>query len=141
VLVRELNAADKKQAIALWREAGLTRSWNDPGRDFDRALDGATSAVLGGIDRDHLVGTVMVGHDGHRGWAYYLAASRASRRSGVGRRMMDEAERWLRARGAVKLNLMVRHSNSGVLEFYEQLGYVDAGVTVLARWLSDAPDA
>ena len=50
---------------------------------------------------------------------------------------MDEAEQWLRRRGVVKLNLMVRHSNRAVVGFYEQLGYNDAEVTVLSRWLVD----
>jgi ribosomal protein S18 acetylase RimI-like enzyme len=51
--------------------------------------------------------------------------------------MMQEAESWLRERGAVKLNLMVRNGNTEALGFYQQLGYEDAEVTVLARWLVD----
>lgn len=77
----------------------------------------------------------MVGHDGHRGWVYYLAVKPANRRGGVGSRLMQEAESWLRERDVVKLNLMVRHSNAEALSFYQQLGYEDAEVTVLARWL------
>jgi ribosomal protein S18 acetylase RimI-like enzyme len=80
---------------------------------------------------------VMVGHDGHRGWVYYLAVKRAHRRRGLGRRVMQEAESWLRERGAVKLQLMVRDANAGALGFYRQLGYEGADVTVLARWLVD----
>ena len=135
--VRELSAADRGAATALWAEAGLTRPWNDPGEDFDRALRGATSCVLGAFDHDGLAATVMIGEDGHRGWVYYLAVSPSRRRAGLGRRMMSEAERWLRDRGAVKLNLMVRYTNADALGFYEQLGYQDAGVTVFARWLRD----
>jgi ribosomal protein S18 acetylase RimI-like enzyme len=93
--------------------------------------------VLGALDGGELVATVMVGHDGHRGWVYYLAVKPGIRRRGLGRRMMQESESWLRARGAVKLNLMVRHSNAEALGFYQRLGYQDAGVTVLARWLID----
>jgi ribosomal protein S18 acetylase RimI-like enzyme len=77
----------------------------------------------------------MVGHDGHRGWVYYLAVDPRSRRRGLGRRMMQAAEAWLRKREAVKLNVMVRRENAGALGFYERLGYEDAEVTTLARWL------
>ena len=135
--IRELKAADRDAATGLWQDAGLTRPWNEPTSDFDRALSGTTSAVLGALDAGELAATVMVGHDGHRGWAYYLAVKPGNRRSGLGRRMMQEAERWLRERGAVKLNLMVRDSNSAALGFYQHLGYEDSRVTVLARWLVD----
>lgn len=64
---------------------------------------------------------------------YYLVVKPANRGGGVGRRLMQEAESWLRERDVVKLNLMVRHSNAEALSFYQQLGYVDAEVTVLAR--------
>jgi ribosomal protein S18 acetylase RimI-like enzyme len=81
---------------------------------------------------------VMVGHDGHRGWVYYLAVKLGNRRHGLGRRMMQEAEAWLRERGVMKLNLMVRDGNAEALGFYQQLGYEDAHATVLARWLVDS---
>jgi GNAT superfamily N-acetyltransferase len=135
--IRELKAADRDAATSLWQDAGLTRPWNEPAIDFDRALSGPTSAVLGALDAGELAATVMVGHDGHRGWAYYLAVKQGNRRSGLGRRMMQEAELWLRERGAVKLNLMVRDSNSAALGFYQHLEYEDSRVTVLARWLVD----
>ncbi len=135
--LRELTTADRERAASLWTESGLTRPWNDPAADFDRAIAGPTSVILGAFDGDALSGTVMVGHDGHRGWVYYLAVSPDRRRAGLGRRLMEDAERWLRQRGVVKLNLMVRHTNHEALSFYERLGYNDAEVTVLARWLRD----
>src|SRR5687768_13569030 len=102
---RELTASDRVGAAGLWEEAGLTRPWNDPGGDFDRAISGTTSAVLGALDHGGLVATVMVGHDGHRGWVYYLAVKRRRRGGRLGRRMIQEAEAWLRERGVRKLNL------------------------------------
>lgn len=133
--IRELTVADREAATGLWEEAGLTRPWNEPASDFDRALGGPTSTVLGAFDEHGLAATAMVGHDGHRGWAYYLAVRQAKRRGGLGRRMMQAAEDWLRGRGVVKLNLMVRHDNAEALGFYQRLGYEDAEVTVFARWL------
>jgi len=133
--IRELTATDRDAATALWAEAGLVRPWNDPTSDFDRAASGMTSAVLGAVDAGELAATVMVGHDGHRGWVYYLAVDPGKRRSGLGRHMMQKAEGWLRQRGVVKLNLMVRNGNDGALNFYRQLGFEDANVTVLAHWL------
>jgi ribosomal protein S18 acetylase RimI-like enzyme len=86
--IRELTATDRDAATALWAEAGLVRPWNDPTSDFDRAVGGMTSAVLGAVDAGELAATVMVGHDGHRGWVYYLAVDPGQRRSGLGRHMI-----------------------------------------------------
>jgi ribosomal protein S18 acetylase RimI-like enzyme len=134
--IRDLIPEDIEQASALWHRAGLTRPWNPPERDLQRALDGETSTVLGAFDDGNLVGTVMVGHDGHRGWVYYLAVDEGRRGSGLGKQLMTAAEQWLKANGAVKVQLMVRSTNESVLGFYDSLGYEDADVRVRAKWLS-----
>src|SRR5262249_54570623 len=73
--VEVLTNDDRVAAAELWAAVELTRPWNDPLVDFDRAIEGPTSTVLGLRDDGNIVGTVMVGHDGHRGWIYYLAVS------------------------------------------------------------------
>ncbi|TFC34053.1 GNAT family acetyltransferase [Cryobacterium sp. MDB1-18-2] len=133
--IADLTPADLGSASALWDQAGLTRPWNPPELDLLRALAGETSTVLGLFDGKILVGTVMVGHDGHRGWVYYLAVDDTHRGTGLGRRLMVAAEDWLRERGVVKLQLMVRSANAAVLSFYDRLGYEDADVQVRAKWL------
>jgi ribosomal protein S18 acetylase RimI-like enzyme len=82
--IRELEASDVERVTALWREVDLVRPWNDPDGDFHGAIAGATSAVLGAELGGLLVGTVMVGFDGHRGWLYYVAVAPSAQRSGVG---------------------------------------------------------
>lgn len=135
--VRELTGVDAPSVVALWADAGLTRPWNDAAKDFQRALDGATSAVLGLKQDDELIGTVMVGHDGHRGWVYYLAVGEVHQREGIGSELMSAAEEWLRKNGAVKVQLMVRSENDSVLNFYGSVGYESNDVKVLSRWLED----
>lgn len=137
MIVEELRTAHRAKTVALWTEVGLTRPWNDPLEDFDRALSGSTSTVLGLENADGLMGTAMVGHDGHRGWVYYLAVAPAHQGRGLGAQLMAAAERWLRDQGAVKVQVMVRHSNQPVVAFYEKIGYEDADIYVLARWLDD----
>ncbi len=123
-------------AVSLWHEVGLTRPWNDPHDDLRRALAGPTSTVLAARDeRGELLGTAMVGHDGHRGWVYYLAVSPRHQRQGIGRALMHASESWLRERGVPKLNLMVRTTNTDVIAFYEGLGYADDQVVVPGRFL------
>jgi ribosomal protein S18 acetylase RimI-like enzyme len=133
--IRRAEPADRDAVIATWEAAGLTRPWNDPVLDFDRALAGATSTILVGVDDSTVIATAMVGEDGHRGWVYYLAVREDARGRGLGREMMAAVEDWLRAAGAVKVQLMVRESNAGVIGFYEALGYTDDQVRVLGRRL------
>lgn len=133
--VRELSALDVAVAVTLWDEAGLTRPWNNPVDDFHRAVNGASSTILGIKVDDEVVGTVMVGDDGHRGWVYYLAVTSEYRRMGLGAALMCAAEAWLREHGAVKIQLMVRDANAAGLSFYYALGYDDNEVKVLSRRL------
>lgn len=134
--VDELTERDGDEAVALWEAVGLTRPWNDPVADFRRCDEGSSSAILGVRDGDRLVGTVMVGDDGHRGWVYYVAVATDRRREGIGSALLAAAEEWLRARGAVKLQLMVRDDNVAARAFYEERGFVVNDVTVFSRWLT-----
>ena len=76
--------------------------------------EGPSSTVLALVDDADLLGTVMVGHDGHRGWVYYLAVSPDCRGQGLGRQLVAAAESWCRDRGVPRVQLMVRASNSSV---------------------------
>jgi hypothetical protein len=135
MVIEELSEADENAATMLWEETGLTRPWNDPATDFHRAREGSTSAVLGLRDDGEIVGTVMVGFDGHHGWIYYLAVTPRRQRQGLGTVLMIAAEGWLRAKGAAKVQLMVRSENTDALGFYQQIDYEEARVVVLSRWL------
>lgn len=84
-----------------------------------------------------LVGTAMVGEDGHRGWIYYLAADPQWQRRGVGRALMGAAEKWLRRRGVWKLNLLVRRDNLDATGFYQRLGFSETETVCLQKHLVD----
>lgn len=135
VVIRPVEDRHVEAVVALWEACGLTRPWNPPRADIARARGRPNSELLLALDGERLLGTVMVGEDGHRGWVYYLAVDPGRRGRGLGRALMAAAEAWLRARGIRKLELMVRRSNSAVTGFYARLGYREEPVVVLARWL------
>ena len=122
-------------ALGLWHEAGVTRPWNNPMADLRRALDGPSCTVLAGLQDGALIATAMVGHDGHRGWVYYVVVPLTARGRGHGREIMRAAEAWLAARDIPKLNLMVRSDNEATTAFYAALGYGRDDVIVLSKRL------
>ena len=120
---------------ALWQRCGLTRPWNDPAADIALARSGPNATVLVGRDDSRLVASVLVGHDGHRGWVYYVAVDPDCQHKGYGRLIMDAAEGWLRGRGIEKMQLMVRPDNREVQAFYQSLGYFEQQRIIFAKWL------
>jgi ribosomal protein S18 acetylase RimI-like enzyme len=133
--LRDFREADRARLIALWDACGLTRPWNDANNDVDRSMTARDATILVGLVDDKLVGSVMAGHDGHRGWVYYLAVDPQYRGHGHGRELMEEAGLWLASRGAPKLELMVRNGNGRAARFYEALGFERQDVTVYGKWL------
>jgi len=134
--IRRAAPEDETNVVALWRSCDLVASYNDPGADFRFARAGACSDVLvGADDTGRICGSVMVGHDGHRGWLYYVASAPDSRDSGIGRQMVQAAEDWLRQKGVVKAQLLVRETNTKVVSFYERLGYEVAPRVIMGKWL------
>jgi ribosomal protein S18 acetylase RimI-like enzyme len=133
--IRAFRPADEDRVVALWREGGLVRPCNNPRKDIARKLRVRPEWFLVAESDGRLVASMMVGYDGHRGWINYLAVEAGSQRRGVGRAMMDEAERILRAAGCPKINLQIRRSNAAVIAFYAELGYVADDVVSLGKRL------
>jgi ribosomal protein S18 acetylase RimI-like enzyme len=77
----------------------------------------------------------MAGYDGHRGWINYLAVHPDHQQTGIGRRMVEEVEIRLLAIGCPKINLQVRSTNTGVIEFYTRIGYKTDDVVSLGKRL------
>jgi ribosomal protein S18 acetylase RimI-like enzyme len=127
--------ADIPAVVALWHACGLTRPWNDPASDIALARREPNSTVLIGRDSGAIVATAMVGHDGHRGWVYYVATDPERRQQGFGRVIMNAAEDWLRAAGLAKVQLMVRRENARAGAFYQSIGYAESQTIVFAKWL------
>lgn len=138
--VRDLRPEEADAAVALWHSCELTRPWNDPAVDLRNALANPTSTVLAAVDGADLVGTAMVGYDGHRGWVYYVAVRPQRQGEGIGRALMETCERWLADRGVPKLQLMVRDGNPAH-GFYRSLGYADQQTVVLGRFLDPELEA
>jgi ribosomal protein S18 acetylase RimI-like enzyme len=133
--IKRYEPRDEESVVRLWTECGLVVPWNNPRRDIQRKLQVQADMFLVACVDDQVVATVMAGYEGHRGWINYLAVSPPCQRAGVGRRMMEEAEALLRAAGCPKINLQVRSTNAGVIEFYKRIGFKVDDVVSLGKRL------
>jgi ribosomal protein S18 acetylase RimI-like enzyme len=138
--IRSYQPSDELTVIALWKECGLTRPWNDPRKDIARKLKVQPELFLVGVVSGQVMASVMAGYEGHRGWVNYLAVSQAHRGHGYGKKLMQWVEQLFLEAGCPKINLLVRATNSGIVEFYRSMGYVqDEAVSLGKRLIPDEP--
>ncbi|MCS3761326.1 GNAT family acetyltransferase [Bradyrhizobium centrosematis] len=133
--ISAITDADVEPVVVLWQRCGLTRPWNDPHADIALARRRDNSTVLIGREGGAIVATIMVGHDGHRGWVYYVAVDPDCQKRGFGRLIMAAAEDWLRAAGISKVQLLVRRENEAANAFYGSLGFELSTSVMFQKWL------
>jgi ribosomal protein S18 acetylase RimI-like enzyme len=126
ILLREFRfPEDYAAARTLWETAGpgihVRRS--DEPEEIGKKLQRDPELFLVAEKEGRLVGTVIGGYDGRRGLIYHLAVEAGLRGQGIGRRLMDEVERRLQAKGCLKSYLLVTAENEPAMRFYEGCGW------------------
>jgi ribosomal protein S18 acetylase RimI-like enzyme len=118
------DAIHRSQIVALWETVfNYDTSHNRPGLVIDKKLTVQDDLFFVAISDSHVVGTIMAGYDGHRGWIYSVAVSPPHRRQGIGAQLVSHAERALTRKGAVKINLQIIEGNESISAFYSSLGF------------------
>ena len=133
--IRVFANSDSQAVISLWQRCALTVPWNDPHKDIQRKLAVQPELFLVGVLNGIVIGSVMGGYDGHRGWIYYLAVDPDHQHHGYGSQLVTEVENRIMAMGCPKINLMVRTGNRAVLDFYTNLGYQPDEIVGLGKRL------
>jgi ribosomal protein S18 acetylase RimI-like enzyme len=121
--------------VDLWRKCNLVVPQNDPVEDIQRKLVFQPDLFFVALLDGKVVGSIMVGYEGHRGWMNYLAVLPEHQRRGYGRKLVEKAVDELKRLGCLKVNLQVRRSNVSVVEFYKHLGFKDDDVVGLGKRL------
>lgn len=122
--IRTYSPQDEPAVIDLWNEVFPGgAAWNKPEDAIAVKMLVQPELFFVALDGEQVVGTVVAGFDGVRGWIHRLAVRPEFRRMGLASQLMGVAEEGLRNAGCPKVNLQVRSSNLGVLGFYAALGY------------------
>ncbi|WP_281174341.1 GNAT family acetyltransferase [Fodinicurvata fenggangensis] len=132
----DLRAGQEQACVALWNECGLLVPHNDPHEDIALFQAAPSARILVAHLDGQIVGSVCVGHDGHRGWLYYLAVKLSYRQQGVAGTLLKVAENWLSSQDVRKVQLMIRPDNQPVATFYQKQGYQLTPRAMMAKWLS-----
>lgn len=133
--IRAMAVDDYDQVAALWE--------NTPGVGLDEG-DDTRCGIASFLDRnpglsfvvmsdDRLIGAVLCGHDGRRGYLHHLAVDPAYRGSGVGRALVDACLSALRSIGIGKCNIMVFDDNDTGLGFWRNNGWLDRSDLLLMQ--------
>jgi len=122
--IRPYQVEDEPDVVGLWRKIfGYGAPHNDPAFTIRQKLRKERELFFVSLEKGQIIGTVMCGYDGHRGWIYLLAVEPGHRGRGVGTALVRHAEAVLRKLGCPKINLQVLPDNSRVVEFYRKLGF------------------
>lgn len=137
ISIREFTLDDYDTVYALWQNAGdgLGVGPSDTRDEIVKKLQRDPDLFLVAEDGGKIIGTVIGGYDGRRGMIYHLAVDQAYRQRGIGKMLMDEVERRMKAKGCLKAYLLVKRGNEDVVEFYRHLGWETMEITIMGKVL------
>lgn len=143
IITHFVNSTHRSQVIALWEVVfGYESAHNSPCLVIDKKIATGDQLFFVAISSTAVVGTIMAGYDGHRGWIYSVAVHPEHRKQGIGSGLVSHAERALAERGCMKINLQIMEGNEDVAAFYSSLGYsVEKRVSMGKRISENIPVA
>jgi ribosomal protein S18 acetylase RimI-like enzyme len=122
--IRTFQQPDEPDVVALWSKVfAYPEPRNEPARVIRHKMAVQPELFFVAIVDGSVVGTVMGGYDGHRGWIYSLAVDPEHRRQKIGTALVRHVERALEQQGCPKINLQILSSNAATADFYTKLGY------------------
>ncbi len=133
--IRTARLEDHDQLLCLWSAAGLKPSRADTPEALARKLERDPDLFLVVEEQGRIVASIMGSYDGRRGWINRLAVAPERRRRGVATRLLTLVEARLRARGCLKVNLLIEPDNAAVQAFYARLDYATKPLIFMERWL------
>ena len=122
--IRKYKQYDKDSIITLWKEVfNPKQSHNDPELVINMKTKHNDNLFFVAEENKQIIGTIMAGFDGHRGWIYSLAVLPKYRRKGIGTSLVNKALNALINLGCIKVNLQIYSDNQSIVDFYKKIGF------------------
>jgi len=124
IVIRSCRIAECPAVLALWQRAGAIPSPTDTLVELEQLIAHQDDGLLVAVEDEDgvIVGSVIGGWDGWRGNIYRLAVAPEARRHGLARRLVDDAVRALRVRGARRISALVERHEAHAVGFWDSLG-------------------
>ena len=124
IVIREMTIRDYDEVGGLWRSSeGVGLSDADSREGAARFLERNPGLSFVARDGEHLVGVVLCGHDGRRGYIHHLAVSKPHRRQGLGRALVERCLSALGRDGIGKGHIFVFADNQDTVAFWRSIGW------------------
>lgn len=123
-MLREMEISDYQQVMNLWSETeGMRLREADSEENIGKYLERNPNLSFVALQGDEIVGAILVGTDGRRGYIQHLAVSKACRGQGIGAKLISNAVGALSSIGIAKTHLFVINDNLNAQAFYENIGW------------------
>lgn len=124
IVISEMTIADYSQVIQLWSNTeGIGLSDADTQENIEKFLQRNTGLSLVAKIGNQIIGAVLAGHDGRRGYLHHLCVSLAYRRNGIGRQLVESCMVRLREQGISKCHVFVFIDNQQGRMFWNNNGF------------------
>lgn len=138
ILIREMIPADFDAVYQLWgRSTGVGLSESDNPVAITRFLERNPGLSFLALKDDRLIGAVLCGHDGRRGYIHHLAVDQGYRRQGIGRQLVDHCLVALRIQGIDKCHIFVFQDNQEAIAFWEGMNWSKREeINIMSKFIS-----
>jgi ribosomal protein S18 acetylase RimI-like enzyme len=126
-----------EEIVLLWRKAGISVGSSDTREELERVLQRNPDLFLIGKIHKKIVGVVIGGFDGRRGYVHHLAVDPDYQKKGYGKMIMDELIEKFRNIGVHKIHLFIEKYNQDVIEFYRNLGWEIRDDLIMMSYVPD----
>lgn len=135
ITITQMTLDHYQSAPALWHlSEGIGLSEADSPAGIARFLERNSGLSFVATDEQRLVGVVLCGHDGRRGYIHHLAVAAAYRQHGIGRTLVRRSLTALKQTGIDKCHLFVFKENQAALQFWQRIGWTErVELTMLSR--------
>jgi N-acetylglutamate synthase len=122
--IRDMVIGDYEQIIDLWKNSpGIGLSDADSKRNINQFLERNPGLSFVYEREKKIVGTILCGHDGRRGYIYHVAVDSAWKRQGIGKKLIAQSLSKLTHKRIAKCHLFLFHDNKEAMQFYDQIGW------------------
>jgi len=124
--IEKMDIKNYKEIMSLWKNTGgVGLSKNDDSKKSIKHFlkKNPNTCFIVKYKKKEIAGTIMAGNDGRRGHIYHLAVKSEHRKNGIGKKLLEKAEKGLQKEGIRKIFLVVFKGNNTGNIFWEGTGY------------------